>query len=189
MEAWLANRATTEPHAAVLLVVLYTGLRRGEVLGLRWSDIGAGWVRTEQQVIRVDGQVVIRGLKTDASYRTISVDPTVTALLGALRKAQRVTRLDGLVFTRDGGPIHPELLTHSARGHAFPGAAVPAVGVHGLRHTAASMPISDGRLASEVAAQLGHADAIVTQRVYAHLEPQRAAATGRRLGELLRGAE
>lgn len=180
---------TGERDAAFWTLLLTTGVRRGEALGLRWSDIDAtrGVVRVRTQAVRGDDPAppAARGLgrlKTDSSRRTISAPPALFAVLHPWRAAVRARQLQigplwqdlDLVFPGPSGApqsgMHAGERLHALSDHA----ALPRIRVHDLRHTYATLLLRQGVAIHVVSAMLGHADAAMTLRVYAHvLDEQR----------------
>ena len=156
-----------------------TGCRRGELLGLRWSDvelpdIGDASVTFRQSLVVVEGGAILKGLKTQKSVRRIPIDPDTAASLGAWRSAQAVEAGEwgagwtdtGLVFTRqDGHLIRPDYYTREFKRTA--GAAGIENGTpHQLRHTAATLMLRHGVATPVVAGLLGHSSVRVTADVY-----------------------
>lgn len=138
-----------EEHFALFRLAAMTGMRRGEVCGLRWVDLDldAGKLHVRQQLVTVDHVVVLsEHPKTDHGRRTVELDPGTVAVLRAHRAAQATTRLamgagytdQGLVFAKvDGSWLHPEAVGHVfARRVARSG--LPRVRFHDLRHSHAA---------------------------------------------------
>jgi integrase len=155
-----------------------TGCRRGELLGLRWSDVDpdTGRVTIEQAVIEVGGAVTYGKTKTGRT-RTITLDGGTIAALREHKARQARERLAAgpgwadadLVFARpDGMPMRPSQVTRRFRGAAA-SAGLPAMSLHGLRHSWATFAIEQGVNAKLVAERLGHADVATTLRTYAHV--------------------
>jgi integrase len=186
--ALLDDLARTNPTMTDLaLVILGTGLRRSEALGLRWQDVDvtAGQMTVRQVVIEHDGTFSLRtGTKSVAGYRTISI---ATPVLDALRrqharsaedrlKLGRFWRDGGLVFAdpASGGPRAPAAVTRAftraAQRAGWPAHASP---VHGLRHAAASLALANGVDLAVIARRLGHSSAAVTARIYLHSDADR----------------
>lgn len=163
--------------------MLGTGLRRGEALALRWDDVDldAGTAQVRRSVTVVRGQVMVddKGGKTDAARRRIVLGDDLVTLLREHRRRQAEERLaagplwvdTGAVFAEaDGQPVHP---TKASRTFSREAARVglPAIGLHGLRHTHATMLLRDGVPVTAVAQRLGHANPSITLSVYAHAVP------------------
>ena len=135
-------------HAAFVLLILY-GLRRGEVLGLRWQDIDfeAGTIRIEQQVLRVGGEMHIGPVKTRAGKRNLPLLKLARQALATESLTQARYRAamgsawpdTDLVFTtRTGRPIEPRNLVRSFR-RICEANNVRLIKVHHIRHTVASL--------------------------------------------------
>lgn len=160
----------------LFFVDLYTGMRIGEIIGLRWKDIDfkACEIRIVQQ-IRPDGSI---DEPKHHKKRTIVVAPSVIAVLKQLRREQKVHDPNGLVFCYEDGRSLP----HSTVQHNFKRIAksigLPDCSIHDLRHTFATECIRKGIDPKTVSVMMGHADAKITLNVYTHAtsEMQKAAA-------------
>jgi integrase len=177
----LLDAAKGTRFEAAYVIALNLGLRRGELLGLRWQDVNldTATLRVNQAVQRVDGKLQAAETKTDSSRRNLSLPQSVVAALRAhrIRQLQErllagITRQDsGLVFTSHRGtPLEPRnLLRDFAR--ILQRAQVPRVRFHDLRHSAASLLLAQGipmRLIQEI---LGHSSIAMTADLYAHVAP------------------
>lgn len=167
-------------------LAIYAGLRKGELLALKWSDVDldAGLIRVSKAVSVVNGEVLIKQPKTKTSTRTVAVPPSVTMLLRKLHKEQLATRLylgdywknEGWLFTQSNGT----LMNYSTPGHSFRDILerynagkpeieqLPLIPFHGLRHTSATLLIAGHQDVRSVSARLGHAQASTTMNIYAH---------------------
>jgi integrase len=166
---------------ALYTVALNLGLRRGELLGLRWSDIDLenSSLRVLQAVQRVGGKLAAAETKTVSSRRTLTLPLSVVATLRSHRARQLQERLiagsawqeSGLVFTsRVGTPYEPRNLQRDFE-RILKHSQVPKVRFHDLRHSAASLLLSQGvplRLIQEI---LGHSSIAMTADLYAHIAP------------------
>jgi integrase len=180
--------------AAVWMVAASTGMRRGEVLGLRWADVDLDLARVavRQTLVLAGRQVVTSEPKTSRGRRSIALDPRTVAALKAWRAAQKAERLawgpswtdTGLVFTReDGTPIHPEWLSDAFEWRVRT-AGLPRIRLHDLRHTHASLGLAAGVPVKVMSERLGHATSSFTADVYQHVTPaleEQAALTVARL--------
>jgi integrase len=180
--------------AAAYVLAAHTGMRRGEVLGLRWSDVDLanGRLSVRQSVIAVAYELRTSDVKTGTARRTIDIDDPVVAQLQAWRKRQAEERLlvgpafedHGLVFARpDGRPIHPEFFSRTFD-RVVGRSSLPAIRLHDLRHTHASLLLQAGVPVKVVSERLGHASPGFTLNVYQHVIPgmqAEAAATFSRL--------
>lgn len=162
---------------AFVLLLLY-GMRRGEVLGLRWSDIDETTIRVRQQVQRITGELLIGPVKTRAGKRDLP-------LLGLAEDALMIRRgtqfLDaerlgdawtdtGLVFsTRTGLPLEPRNLNRSFE-RVCDINGIRRVKVHALRHTTASLLKALGVPPKDAQVILGHANASTTTQIYTHVD-------------------
>lgn len=201
-QAWSGEQVRTfvahlddDRHAAAIRLMLATGLRRAELLGLRWSDVDldAGELRIAQTVTTANGQVVWQGdAKTDSGQRTLALDPETVQVLREHRRAQAAERLAApvwgddregmdargnpydpgdLVFTRaDGNPYDPGEFTKAVK-RRTEAAGLPHIAVHGLRHTYATLALKAGVPVEVLSRRLGHSDPSVTYKIYAHALP------------------
>jgi integrase len=156
-----------------------TGVRRGEALGLRWRDVDleAGTVTITNTRVKAIGGTVEKGTKSAAGNRTISLDPSTLAALKVWRAAQRaefmalgIRPAHAYVFTGiAGGPLMPNKVTAAFK-RVCQHLGLPEVGVHGLRHSAATFLVASGKNPKVVAQRLGH-DVVTLMRTYAHVTP------------------
>jgi integrase len=178
---FLAVSESDPLHAVFVLLVLY-GLRRGEVLGLRWQDIDsqAGTIRIEQQVQRVGGEMHIGPVKTRAGHRKLPLLKLVRQALEAQSLTQARYRVDmgsawpdtDLVFTtRTGRPIEPRNLVRSFR-RICETKHVRLIKVHHIRHTVASLLKALGVPARDAQVILGHSRLAVTLEIYTHTDDE-----------------
>lgn len=177
----------TELEGPVSLAV-YTGLRRSEVLGLRWkdTDLQTAALQVVQSLQRTPDGLTVLPPKTARSRRRVALSPQAVALLRKHHARQAEHRLaagpaweDGdWLFTRaDGRPMSPDALSHQfaqvARGLGLPG-----TGLHMLRHSHASLLLTQGIHPKIVSERLGHSTVSITLDTYSHVLPglQEAAA-------------
>lgn len=164
------------------------GLRRSEILGLRWSDVDfeAGTVSVAQGRVVVAGSGTMTGdPKSKRSRRALPMPDDVLTALRGLRLRQAEERLalgsrypeTGLVaVNKDGSPIRPETYSKEFSRQAKD-AGVPVIRLHDVRHTAATMLLDGGTTPSATAKWLGH-DPAITLRVYGHVYDDALAAAG-----------
>jgi integrase len=178
VRAFLDHTAEHRLHAAFVMLAT-TGMRRGECLGLRWSDVdlAVGRVSVSQTVIMVHHDIRVGSPKTSRGRRTVELDPETAAALREHRKRQAAERLlmgagftdHGLVFCMpDGGPLHPERFSRTfSRQTAHAG--LPPIRLHDLRHTWATLALQNGVHPKIVHERLGHANVSITLDVYSHV--------------------
>jgi len=152
-----------------------TGMRRGEVLGLRWPDIDldASTLSIRRSVSCTGYQVHTTPTKTRTSRRAVDLDDSTVAMLREWQCRQHdelgAEFSDRMVFTRgDGQPIHPHALsqTFERLQHA---AGVPTIRLHDLRHTHATLMLKHGVPLKVVSGRLGHSTPAFTMAVYQHV--------------------
>ncbi len=157
------------PYRLAIATGLFSGLRLGEVLGLTWADVDLreGVIRVRAQMDR-DGQR--RDLKTAAARRDVVLMPQLARQLRKHRLVSPFSGDDDLLFcTSTGLTVGHRNLTGRGLGKACKRASITGVTFHALRHTFASLLIDQGHDPVFVSRQLGHANAAITLRVYAHL--------------------
>jgi integrase len=152
-----------------------TGMRRGEILGLRWADLDleGGWLSVRQTLVVVDNQPRISEPKTARGRQRIALDPESVATLRAHHKIQAAERLAAglwhgtdLVFTRpDGAPLHPEYVRRQFDRH-ISRAGLPRIRFHDLRHTHATLALQAGVHPKIVSERLGHTTVAMTLDTY-----------------------
>ena len=162
----------------VYVLAATIGLRRGELLGLRWSDIdfAKNTLEVAQTVQRVSGQLVIDETKSDASDAVVPLPKITRTVLLEHQEHQAEVREDAgelwtdhdLIFTTSiGTPIEPRNLnTHWEGVRCLAG--LPGVRLHDLRHTVVSLLLELGTPPHVVQAIARHADLEVTMKIYAH---------------------
>jgi integrase len=167
---------------AVWLLAATTGMRRGELLGLRWSDVNltARQVRVVNTRVLAGAVVADGSPKTERGRRVIALDAATVAALRVFRKAQIAERLAlGLAWDADGyvaahpdsTPVYPKTFTQWFRAHCA-AAGVPPIRLHDMRHTYATIAIGVARVPIKVVSQrLGHANVNITMGTYAHVLP------------------
>lgn len=168
------------PFYPVAALAIGTGARRGEIAGLRWSDIDldGATMRIERSVEQTKDSLRVKSPKTMAGKRTVSLPVfSVTALREHRRQTLELRMAlgagalpdDAPVFvTLDGDALPPHLITNRWR-RAVKNRKLPKVSFHSLRHSHASALIAAGLDVVAVSRRLGHASPALTLNVYAHL--------------------
>jgi integrase len=157
-----------------------TGMRRGELLGLRWHDLDLDGDPPRVQITTtLIGARKASTPKTESGRRTIDLDPVTAAALRAHRARQAQEKLalgpayddQGLLFCReDGTPAWPRTFSRAFETHVQ-AAELPRIPLKNLRHTHATLLLSNGVPPKVIQERLGHADITITLRVYAHAIP------------------
>ncbi len=164
----------------LLWLTAMTGMRRNEVLGLKWPDIDFTKKRLHlnRGLVAVGYEVHQTRGKTKTARRTIALDDTTLTVLAGWRAHQTaefaavgVTNDEESVFTNgDGQPVHPHAVYEAFR-RIVHNARVPTIRFHDLRHTHGSLLIRDGIPVKVVSERLGHANITFTMQTYQHLLP------------------
>lgn len=186
--ATFLERTAGDRYGAAWTFLATTGCRRGEALGLRWSDVDleGGMAAIRQQVIPLpkasgtgrEGRIV-SGTK-GGEARVIELDRRTIAMLRSWKAQQAQERLllgagyhdHGLVFPRpDGDPFHPEAFSKTfdrrVRQEAFDD--LPTIRLHDLRHTWATLALEAGVDVAVVSKRLGHSSPVITWGTYQHV--------------------
>ena len=169
--------------------LLCTGLRRGELLALRWCnlDLDKSILYVTETAFKLgNGDYIIKEPKTAQSRRSVTIPPSLVELFKAYRVDQELLRvqlgitlkIDDFVFIRpDGSPINPSAVTLAFR-RIIKRAGLKDLRIHDLRHTHATLMLKAGIHPKVVSERLGHANIGITLDIYSHVLPgmQEAAA-------------
>ncbi|MBV9201241.1 MAG: site-specific integrase [Alphaproteobacteria bacterium] len=164
----------------VVVIALATGMRRGEIVALRWADIDldGGKIRVERSLEETKAGLAFKEPKTKAGRRTVGIPPSVAAELRSHRRRQQEQRLalglggaaaDDLVLPRPDGGVWPPDRLSSNWAKAVRSMKLPRVTFHALRHTHVSQLIAAGLDVVTVSRRIGHSNPTITLSVYAHL--------------------
>ena len=168
-------------------IELATGLRRGELLGLKWSDIDLehGSLRVQRQIARIDGEIVEAPLKTKNAYRTL---PLSADAIDVLKTQEKKCGNSQYVFpSPTGGPISPDSVLHMLH-RVLKRAGLPKVRFHDLRHTFATLALQNGVDIKTVSGMLGHFSAGFTLDIYAHVTTTAQKEAANTMASVLTGA-
>ncbi|MGZ0711123.1 site-specific integrase (plasmid) [Coraliomargarita sp. W4R53] len=176
--AFLDHAATHRLGAAFEIAVL-TGLRRAELVGLRWVDVDLTRRELTVRMTRVETSsgIVENSPKTSAGRRIVELDDAAVGALVAWQIAQSgehehaadLWEISGYVFTYENGePLRPQYLTRLFE-TLRDDLALPKITLHGLRHMHASLLIASGNDIAVVSKRLGHASISITSDIYTHL--------------------
>ena len=183
--------ARETPYYVLFYQALFTGMRRSELLALRWCDVDLllGRVQVARSLHQLGtGEVVIRSPKSEGSRRVVSLPPSAALLFQEEREKQRRERAmvglevkdDDLVFRdHEGRPLRPDTVTH-AWVKLVRRIGLKGIRLHDARHTHASLMLKQGVHPKIVQERLGHASIQLTLDTYSHVAPglQEAAAAG-----------
>ena len=196
----LVSAAAEDRLGALYVVAVTTGMREGELLGLRWSevDLDTGRLRVRRSLKRqADHSLEIEETtKTQTSRRTLDLVPLAVETLARHRAAQAAERLrlgprwndNDLVFpNRLGKPMSASNLLRSFTPF-LDRAGLPKIRFHDLRHTCATLLIEGGANIKVVSEYLGHSDVVTTLRIYVHVMPNMQADAIRTFGGQLAAA-
>jgi integrase len=167
---------------ALFWLALTLGLRRGEILGLHWSDvdIDAGTLRVNQALLRVNGKLLLSEPKTEKSRRALPLPSLLIASLRAHRSRQLEERLragehwqqtDFVFTTQIGTPIEPRNLNRTFDA-LLKNAGLSRIRFHDCRHTAATILLSQGVSPRTIMEILGHSQISLTLNTYSHVLPE-----------------
>ena len=164
---------------------LATGLRRGELLGLKWCDIDLkkGIIHVHRQVARVNGEVREVPLKTKNAYRSIAISKEAVEML---KEMERQKRSEYVFPSPTGGPISPDSVRHMLH-RVLKRAGLPELRFHDLRHTFATLALQNGVDIKTVSGMLGHYSAGFTLDIYAHVTTAAQKEAANTMGSILNG--
>ena len=174
------GRSEGHRHHVSWLLLATTGMRRGECLGLAWSDVDfdAGRLRVRRTLVDMrDDAPVWSDPKTSSGKRSIALDAGTVAALRKHRAAQLEERLavgagyveHDLVFAMpDGRPLHPERFSRTFT-ETIRRWKLPRIRLHDLRHTWATLALEAGVHPKVVQERLGHANVSITLGIYTHV--------------------
>jgi integrase len=192
-----AARQSGERFEALYVLAITTGLRRGELLGLRWddADLEFGTLRVGRALVREGGRHTLGETKTRRGRRQINLTPRTVNALKKHRKKQLEEKMKlaglykdhGLIFASGvGTPVNPENLVKRSFKPLLKKAGLPEIRFHDLRHTCATLLLSRGVHPKLVQELLGHATIAMTLDTYSHYLPsmgdQAAGAMGNAFG-------
>ena len=206
--AFLAVAKAAGPQAAAFYTLaIDSGMRKGELCGLRWTnvDLDAGKVRVVQQLLKPGADPTFGPTKT-GKVRTVSIGPDTVELLRTHRQhqsevkiANRARYLDlDLVFAKEpsdvrrrgdclGHPLQVNNLGQRDYARLIKIAGVRPIKFHGLRHTCATLLLQAGQPVHVVSERLGHSKVSMTMEVYAHVLPDMQQDAAAKLSALLHG--
>ncbi|GMA60718.1 site-specific integrase [Alicyclobacillus fastidiosus] len=191
------EEAKSSSYYIVFLIAVTTGMRKGEILGLRWVDVDLenGRVYVRQTLTYVNGQPVFLDPKTNKGKRMVALSPEVVVQLRKYKAIQAKNKLrlgplyhdNGLVVTRqDGSPA--SINTLDKQWYALlEQSGVPRIRFHDLRHTHASLLLQQGVHPKIVSERLGHSTINITLDTYSHVLPGLQEQVAKDFGDALFG--
>jgi integrase len=193
------DHVADDPYRAMWRLAAMTGMRRGELCGIRWKDIDfeEGRLSVRQSIVPVHGRPTLSDVKTERSERTVDLDAVTLAELRAHRARQAVDRLasgpsynDGdLVFAKpDGTCLHPKRVSEWF-GRRSAAAGLPRIRLHDIRHTHASHLLAKGVPAKVVSERLGHTTEAFTISRYQHVLPGMQSHAAQSFADLVDGQQ
>jgi integrase len=193
------DAAADDRFVALWTLALTTGMRRGELLGLKWPDVDfdAGRLAVRRTLVAVQYRIRWSEPKTSSSRRVVALDPATVAVLKAHRARQLEERMaigsgyldERIVFADVAGePLHPDTVSkHFERVVARAG--VPRIRLHDFRHTAATLMLERGVPLKAVTERLGHASTQITSDLYQHVGETMQDEAAAKLGAALLGKD
>jgi len=192
----LLEAAKSTPYYAFFYTALFTGMRRSEILALRWCDLDL--VMCQAHVRRalhhlLSGEVVTRPPKSAKGSRTVALTPSTAIVLKEHREKQalevaligRAVKDDDLVFsTIEGRVLLPNTVTHAWR-NLVRRLGLGNVRLHDARHSHASLLLKQGVHPKVVQERLGHSSITLTLDTYSHVAPGLQEAAAKRFDEVL----
>ena len=192
----LLQAAESTPYNTCIFTAVYTGLRRSELLGLRWCDIDLDLatlsvVQTLHQI--KNGTYIFGKPKTKGSRRQIALSPSLAILLRKHKEKQEFDRIllgkplspTGLVFSNpDGRPLRPNSVSRAFE-RIVKSLGFEGIRFHDLRHTHATLMLQQGIHPKIVSERLGHSSVAITLDIYSHVLPGLQEAAAHRFEECL----
>ena len=170
-EVLLLLEAVEDPLLRTLfLLAVQTGLRRSELLGLQWQDVdlAGGLLSVRRGLIKLSSGLRVSEPKSGLGRAVVLADESVEAL--ACLRGSRSGSGDFVFCRSDGAPLKPGSVTQAFR-RVAQRAGFPGLRFHDLRHTHASLMLSEGVHLKVVSERLGHSSVAITGDIYSHVLP------------------
>jgi integrase len=182
-------------YSIVFLLAIYTGMRQGELLGLRWSDIDFEKRTIHiQQTLSHDGKELRPHAKTKSSIRSVAISQETISALKKHRNLIKQEKMflgseyrdhDLVICTSLGTPVNPRHI-NKVWDHFLKKIDVPKITFHDLRHTHASLLLKQGTHPKIVSERLGHSSIQMTLDTYSHLLPNMQETAAQGLDQMLK---
>jgi integrase len=186
MKVWTIDQVNTflkftkhSRYHPIFYLAAYTGMRKGEILGLMWDDIDfeEKTIRINKTLYRIKTGTILQEPKTKASIRKIYMDDDIIRVLKKQKVKQNLERLKyggvykehNMVFAQETGEMVNPNATHPMFSRFTQQAGLPKIRFHDLRHTHATILLQMGVNPKIVADRLGHASVKTTLDVYSHV--------------------
>jgi len=163
----LLNAVTNPKYKTMFMLAVMGGLREGEILGAKWTDVD--WENNQIHVQRSYNKKTWYKPKTKASDRRVDLGPNLVKALKVWRLACPPNDYDIIFPSEKGQPLTDSCMVRKFFKPALKKAELPAIRFHDLRHTYASLLIEQGENIKYIQTQLGHSSPTVTLNIYAHL--------------------
>ncbi len=177
-------------------IMLALGLRAGECFGLMWDDLEGDALHIRRTLTVVRHELSLEAPKTPSSLRTLYLSPDQIEIFRCQREQQRLERStakrwmkSNLIFTSNVGTPLSFRNVRRRLDQLTDRAAVTRIGLHGFRHTYATLALLSGLPLKVVSERLGHSDIRVTSRIYEHIHDKQRRAAALSLDELLEEVE
>ncbi len=191
-----AARTEGDRLEGLYVLALTTGLRQGELLGLRWEDVDleAGTLRVQRTLTTAKGGPVLAAPKTKGSRRTVRLSRTASEAvrghlerqLGEINRAGALWRENGLIFASETGePLSRQHVTAHRFKPLLKRTGLPEIRSHDLRHTCATLLLSENVNPKVVSEMLGHASIAITLDTYSHVLPTMQESAAKAMEEAL----
>lgn len=163
------TQAKEEGYYEMFLLEITTGMRKGELLGLKWKDLNfnTGELHISRQVVKAKSQMIVSPPKTKSSIRTIILPPDMVELLAELKATQN----SEWIFPSPTNPTIPRnpSAIYSRFQLILERAQCKRIRFHDLRHTFATMALENGMDIKTLSAMIGHVSAETTLNIYSHI--------------------
>ena len=153
----------------MFLLELSTGMRRGEILGLKWTDLNLadGSLRISRQVVTAGNELIVQQPKTKSSIRTILLPPYMVEVLAKMKEKKTCDWMFPSPV-KEGEPRNPTSLLHRFK-LILQRSGCKDIRFHDLRHTFATMAIENGMDVKTLSGIIGHISAETTLNIYSHI--------------------